>query len=87
MNLRPVRYDAKTDEDSDGPGRFVGFIAEECVDYPELVAYDEEDRPETILAENFRPMHHLAIQQLKRENDNLRDIIADLVARVEALES
>jgi hypothetical protein len=32
-------------------------------------------------------MHHLAIQQLKRENDNLRDIIADLVARVEALES
>jgi hypothetical protein len=41
MNLRPVRYDSKTEPDSKGSGKHLGFIAQEFEKaVPELVSTD-----------------------------------------------
>jgi hypothetical protein len=90
LSNRSVQYLSAIEGEEDAPLNY-GFIADEFEESnPELVIYEDEE----VFSFNYRAfhgIHHKAIQdlnaKLEEENTQLRSIIDDLIARVEALES
>lgn len=85
--LRPVtfRY-RKAFDDGEKPVRY-GLIAEEVAEvFPELVAYDEEGRPEAVLDHLLVPMLLNELQKLQREGVMMRASHDELLAHVKRLE-
>ena len=77
MQLRPVSFKFNGEENVN-----VGFIAEEvdALGLTEVMLYNQEKQPESIIYTNMISLLTKAIQQLKTENDSLK-------ARITALEA
>jgi len=88
MRLRPVTFRYRqTDADGPQPVEY-GLIAEEVAEiYPDLVVYDAEGAPETVQYRKVNAMLLNEVQRQAREAQALRQVIQDLVDRVEQLES
>ncbi len=66
--LRPVTFHYRGESEHDGNPRQYGLIAEEvAVVFPELVAYDEEGRPEAVLYRHLTPMLLNELQTAQRQ--------------------
>jgi len=73
--LRPVYYKGKSEVDGDK--QFAGFIAEEIdeLGLTEFVNYLEDERPNSLSYPNMVALLTKAIQELKSENDSLKEIL------------
>lgn len=83
FDMKPVSFTSKTD------GSFhLGFIAEDLdLIEPRLVDYDNEGLPDAVHYGNVTAVNTMAIQGLKRENDALKEQLASVLARLDALEA
>jgi hypothetical protein len=85
LTLRPVTFKGNNDGDT----VFGGLIAEEVHDagLTEFVQYDEEDRPDALAYGNMVSLCIKAIQELNTKVEALEAENADMLARIEALET
>jgi prepilin-type N-terminal cleavage/methylation domain-containing protein len=82
--LRPVTFYSTSEEDK---RLHAGFIAEEVEEagLSEFVSYDEEGKPDGIHYSHMTALLAKAMQELKNENQALKDRIAQLEAAPESL--
>lgn len=82
MQLRPVSFEQK---DKDDGTRYAGFIAEEvdALGLKEFVNYDDNGRPDALQYGHMTALLTKAVQEMKAENDALREEVAGLKAQVE----
>jgi hypothetical protein len=85
MQLRPVTFHYTTDKTNEPQ---YGLVAEEVERiFPELVAYDVEGRPETI---RYHLLSSMLLNEVQKQNSRLQlqaQAIAELTARLSALEA
>lgn len=85
MTMNPVSF-RPIEKSADSP-KFHGFIAEDLEPiFPELVGM-KDGRPESVHYGHITAINTEAIQDLKRENDLLKKDLADVMKRLEMLES
>jgi hypothetical protein len=74
FKLRPVDFEWKSTDKKDW-----GLVAEEVQEIkPELVTYDEEGRPETVLYSKLTPILLKAVQELSEKVEDLQNEINEL---------
>jgi hypothetical protein len=76
LKLRAVSYKSKNSL-TDGDKRYAGFIAEEIdeLGLNEFVVYAEDNTPNALAYSNMVALLTKAIQELKAENDTLKEIL------------
>jgi len=85
--LRPVTYRYTTQHAPNDRSLQYGLIAEEVAEvFPELVQYNEDGQPETVLYHHLTTMLLNELQKQQEEIDELRGAIRELTYRVEDLE-
>lgn len=80
MALRPVFYKGN----NDGAKQYAGLIAEEVDEagLVEFVQYDNQNQPDSLYYSNMVALSFKALQDLKHENDSLREEIAAIKSHV-----
>jgi hypothetical protein len=83
MDLRPVVFKYKPEFDSSGLRQY-GLIAEEVAQiYPELVAYDEQGRPQAIRSQLFDGLFLNEIQKQHRKLETQETTISEQTKLIE----
>jgi hypothetical protein len=86
MNLRPVTFHYKSDQNPAGRTLQYGLIAEEVAEvYPGLVAHSADGRIETVMYQFLPPMLLNEVQKQQRTIEDLRAQVEELTRAVAAL--
>ena len=82
-SLKPVAYKCKQGNDDE----YIGFIAEDVANVePRLVCFDKKGAPDSVHYSHFTALLTKAVQDLKAENDAVKEENAELKARLSKIE-